>query len=125
VSRKIPFYMTFPYADNLGMEEEDEQDADLLKHLYPIEARRLWPEVEDICDQLEYDGSIMFDECPDKNQVMRKVHSVCRRTVPEDIWTGMTPEEQKRMQDMAEMLLYQEMCRRRRRRRRFQRHFVY
>ena len=123
--RRLPFYMTFPYSDNRNMEEEDERDAELLKHLYPPEARRFWPEVEDVCDRLEYDGSIMFDECPDKIQVQDMAHAVCGRLIPEDMWIGMAPEERRRMQDMAEMMLYQEMHRRRRRRRRFQRHFVY
>ena len=47
--KKLPFHMVFPFSDNIDMEEEDERDSELLKHLYPEAARRLWPEVEEVC----------------------------------------------------------------------------
>ena len=125
MSGKLPFHMIFPFSDNIGMEAEDERDADLLKHLYPETARRIWPEVEETCDRLEYDGSIMFDECPDKNQIFRKVLEIQERVEPQMLPADASSEERKRFQDLIEMLLYQEMHRRRRRRRRHQRHFVY
>ena len=36
-------------------------------------------EIEEICDKMEYDGSIMFDECPDKVSVERIVKRLCEK----------------------------------------------
>ena len=121
--QKLPFYMTFPFSDNINEEEADENDARLLKSLYPELARVIWPEIEDICDQLEYDGSVMFDEYPDHNQIRRQVLRVEERLKQNDGMIERDTKEQMRLRDLIEMLFYQEMHRRRRRRRRFKRHF--
>ena len=122
--KKLPFYMMFPFSDHIRMEEEAETDAALLKSLYPAKARRIWPLVEDVCDRLEYDGSIMFDEYPDKNLVRRQVLRIQERVG--NVTSGIKDEdENRRLKDLIEMLLYQEMYRRRQRRARFQRHFIY
>ena len=45
---------------------EDETDSRRLQELYPIMARRLQPYVEEVCTRLEYPGSMMYDEYPDR-----------------------------------------------------------
>lgn len=117
--RRMPFYMTFPFSDNLFSEEESERDMEVLVSLYPAEARRIWPEVEDTCDRLEYDGSIMYDEYPDRFLVRRQVEGIRQRM------DNVCGKEERELEDLIEILLYQEMYRRRCRRRRFKRHFIY
>jgi hypothetical protein len=46
--------------------EDADKDWDYMKQLYPVVAKKLIVEVEDECDKLEYDGSCMFDEYPDR-----------------------------------------------------------
>ena len=41
------------------------------EHLYPVEVMELQKIVEDYCDQMEYDGSLMYDEYPDKASIER------------------------------------------------------
>ena len=36
-----------------------------MKTLYPNLAKELFPQIEQVCDQMEYEGSLMYDECPD------------------------------------------------------------
>ena len=109
---------------HIRMEEEAQADAAILKSLYPARARKIWPQVEDICDRMEYDGSIMFDEYPDKNLVRRQVLKIQEGIG--NASNGLENEDESRsIQELIEMLLYQEMYRRRQRRRRFQRHFIY
>ena len=47
-------------------EMQNERDMKKMKELYPEVAKDVLSVVEDECDQMEYDGSMMFDEYPDK-----------------------------------------------------------
>ncbi len=50
-------------------EEELERDRDYLIQMYPAKARLIMVLIEDACDRLEYEGSPMFAEFPDKESV--------------------------------------------------------
>ena len=62
--------------DRLNMEatelmelaELDEEDLEKLKELYPVRVRQILTEVEKVCDSMEYEGSVMFDELPEKQR---------------------------------------------------------
>ena len=72
---KMPFYMSYP-MQNIYMTEMDyDRDMERMKELYPEEAKRIQKLVEEECDQMEYEGSMMFDEYPDR--LMLKV--ICER----------------------------------------------
>ena len=130
---KMPFYMSYPMQNLYLTEMEYEKDMDRMKELYPKEVGRIVECVEDECDRMEYEGSLMFDEYPDKvmferikNRIYDKVQEkypveeeddrdqamvmqqeVYRRYPPRKNWLG----------DIIEVLLYQETYRRRCRRR--------
>lgn len=62
-----PFYMDYPAAPLYYYNGyEQERDMERLKDFYPDIAKEVQRIVEDECDQLEYDGSFMFDEYPDR-----------------------------------------------------------
>ena len=65
---KVPFYMTFPMQNLYVMEMEYERDIERMKALYPNEVSSILAEVEKRCDELEYEGSRIFDEEPDKQE---------------------------------------------------------
>lgn len=73
--QKMPFYMTYPIQSIYMTEMEYEEDMDQMKELYPKEVKKIQDYVEDECDKLEYDGSLMFDERPDQLMLKR----VCDR----------------------------------------------
>ena len=123
--RKLPFYMSWPFSENLYAEEEDEKDLEMLLGLCPKTARRVWPAVEDWCDRMEYDGSMMYDECPDPGEIHRQALRIQEHIRKEDPDAPEERTDTSRLQDLIETLLFQEMHRRRRRRRRFRRHFIY
>ena len=130
---KMPFYMTYPMQNTLFEETEYEKDCRRMQELYPRDAWQIQSLVDRECDRMEYDGSMMFDEYPDKvmferikNRIYDKVQEkypveeeddrdqamvmqqeVYRRYPPRKNWLG----------DIIEVLLYQEMYRRRCRRR--------
>lgn len=62
----LPYYMKYPMQDLYSCEEENDRDMEYIKSLYPEKMRQLQTVVEEECDKLEYKGSMMFDEFPDK-----------------------------------------------------------
>ena len=58
----VPMYPLYGY-DNM---EDFERDLEYFKQLYPSTVRYIQNEVDNECDKLEYDGSVMFDEYPDR-----------------------------------------------------------
>lgn len=83
---------------------EDNEDAQFLKSLYPGEVMALQILVEDALDKLEYDGSILFDQYPDKIRILRIVESI-------------EGSDDKEKRNLLEVLLINEVQRRRMRRR--------
>ncbi len=83
---------------------EDSEDAQFLKSMYPPEVMAWQLLVEDALDKLEYDGSIMFDQYPDKVRVMKIADAIA----------GSGDREKR---NLVEVLLINEMLRRRMRRR--------
>lgn len=73
--QKMPFYMAHPVQNLYMTEIEYEKEMERMKDLYPSEAKRLQEYVEEECDKLEYDGSMMFDEYPDR----LTLHRICDR----------------------------------------------
>lgn len=64
----------------LEMSEEDAyQDYERMKRMYPREARFIAAMAEDMCDQLEYEGSPMFDEQPDAAGIYRMAEEIYAR----------------------------------------------
>jgi hypothetical protein len=66
--------MTFPLE--LAQLEEEEETVDL-KYLYPLEVNSFQEKVMTVCDQMEYDGSMMYDKYPDKATLGRMAESIC------------------------------------------------
>ncbi|MCD8362276.1 MAG: hypothetical protein LUC98_04825 [Lachnospiraceae bacterium] len=112
-------YGSFPQYRNLWSSPErmeDEADAKRMRELYPLMARRLAPYVEEICDEMEYPGSMMYDEYPDQLSLMRKCRQVLERAeVAEDF--GEKEPDWEELRDLIGVLLLQEVMRRRKRKR--------
>ena len=60
-----------------------ERDDRLIKELYPEAAKKILPYVESECDRMEYNGSRMYDEFPDKF-MMRKLNHRIYDQIQED-----------------------------------------
>lgn len=127
---KIPFYMAYPMQDVYLSEIEYERDRERLKEMYPKEAKRIQRVVEEECDKMEYDGSLMFDEYPDRVMVQKlcddiynKVYDNTTAEVETEQYKdrrpggGYPPPPPPRRdqggRDLIEILLFDEMFRRR------------
>lgn len=106
-----------------------ERDLRRMQAMYPETARILLPYVEEACDELEYEGSMMYDERPDYETVLRIRDKVLEKV--KDEFEPMEPPERDEMLtmqyrpgpprrrrgnwpgDFAQMMLLEEMHRRR------------
>ncbi len=91
-------------------------DRKRLQELYPIMARRMQPYVEDVCNSLEYPGSMMYDEYPDQLSLLRKCKEVWERAQEGEKFGDNGPAWEQ-MKDLIGVLLLQEMMRRRKKNR--------
>jgi len=89
--------------------EHERRDMEYIKRMYPSQLRDIQHGVEEECDKLEYDGSMMFDEYPDRLMVQlleKKIAGNCK-TEENEVW----------ILHVVPVMLYSEMYRRRSRRR--------
>lgn len=110
-------------------EQESEHDLERLKGMYPDIAKKIQLYVEEACDDLEYAGSPMFDEQPDKINLMRTVNSIYDKVKDDapveeeedkDDLFAMNKESRRRyppgknwLRDFVEVMLYNEIFQRR------------
>lgn len=102
-------------------EEQEENDYQYITKMYSSAAREILEFIEDECDQLEYEGSMMFDEYMDRSSMMRmadKIYDKIKYHEKEDC-----PKKDRMLFQMVQVLLGGEMCHRRCRYRRKKRMF--
>lgn len=78
-NNKIPFYMTYPMQNLYLTEMEYEKDMERMKELYPKEVKKILLCIEDRCDELEFEGSRIFDENPDRLMMEREVQRLYQK----------------------------------------------
>lgn len=110
---KIPFYMTYPMKNAFLEEAEYERDCQRLQEMYPKDARKIQALVSEECDKMEYEGSMMFDEYPDRFMIRMICRNIYRDYLENtsDELTGADFNEP--ICQMIEVMLMQEMYRRR------------
>ncbi|MCI9417873.1 MAG: hypothetical protein HFI82_10820 [Eubacterium sp.] len=116
--QKMPFYLTYPMTNVYQTEKEYERDMERMKELYPKRMKKLLAYVEEECDKMEYEGSMMYDEYPDKVLLYKTAADVYDRAVPVQETEHGGRRRDRDLLDVIQVLLYDEMYRRRGRRRR-------
>ncbi len=116
--QRLPFYLTYPMTNVYQTEKEYERDMERMKELYPKRMKKLLAYVEEECDKMEYEGSIMYDEYPDKVLLYRMAAGIYDKTVPVQGTERRDKGRDRDLMDVIQVLLYDEIHRRRGRRRR-------
>ena len=114
---KQPFYMTNPIQNLYMTELEYQRDLDRMKEMYPMELRKVQELVEEECDKMEYEGSLMFDEYPDRLSLLRKSQEVWEQAQKRENFGENSPDWEQ-IRDLTGVLLLQEMLVRRKKKRR-------
>lgn len=74
------FYLSgVGYTDIFAEEKQVFEDARRLQAFYPRIAQEIQQYVEEECDKLEYEGSMMFDEYPDRIMLMRLAEKITEK----------------------------------------------
>ena len=120
--QKMPFYMTYPMQNLYLTEMEYEKDMERMKELYPREVLQLQQMVERRCDEMEYEGSRMYDENPDRYMLEREAQNLLeeflRQNPPLTMQQYGRGREHRWLRSLIGILFHDEMYRRRCRHRR-------
>lgn len=105
------------YANPTLYEKEkvQEDEFNLMKSYYPEMAARIQEKVESECQYLDYEGSRLYDEYPDKFMLHQLCLRIHQEVQPEMEAQGMPGGV---LDELIQVLLYQEISRRRCRRHR-------
>lgn len=119
---KIPFYMTYPMQNLYLTEMEYEKDMERMKELYPKEVMELQQMVEHRCDEMEYEGSRMYDENPDRYMLEREAERLLEQFLRQNPTLSMQQYGRGRddgwLRSLIGILFHDEIYRRRCRHRR-------
>lgn len=106
---------------NIMQEEIEEDDYQYITKMYPAVAREILELIEDSCDRLEYEGSMMFDQYMDRTSVLGMADQIYDKIKYREKEQGMKKDSM--LYQMILVLLGSEMCHRRCRYRRKKRMF--
>lgn len=115
MDHKMPYYLAHPILGVWDEEKMSKRDSEYMRGIYPEVAKLLLPYVDSECNRLEYNGSLIYDEYPDKLLLRLVCSNVYRKAEKELQDYGMHFEtiEKQWLREMVEVLVYQELCKRR------------
>lgn len=122
-----------------GEEKRDRRDVEYMKSMYPMSAKKILPYVEEECDRMEYEGSMIYDEYPDRlllYLMAGRIYDRMKEGEKKEIAMEIEKEQvetqelkrkkkdrEETLMDLVQILLYQEIVQRRCRHRRNCRHY--
>lgn len=113
----LPFFMAHPGYLPAEQEKALLQDFEYFQQTYPLEVKRYMQKVAEILDKFDYEGSMIYDEYPDRYSMQRLAGTIVQILKSEE---QDFPEEKRTsadkwiwLQDMIQVLLCNEICKRR------------
>lgn len=113
----IPFYMAYPLPIYYKEEDEVMQDLEYLQQMYPAQIKQYQKKIAGVLDKIDYNGSMIYDEYPDKLSLYKMGKDICeiikaeeKREQNENI-----PSEEKWewVEQLIQVLLFYEIYKRR------------
>lgn len=116
--RILPFYMTYPMPFFFPEADPAVKDLEYLQEMYPLEAKKYQKKVNRMLDRFDYEGSMIYDEYPDRFALYKMSQDMMTVIRKEDEAEGneMTPEKREWITDLVQILLFSEIFKRRRNR---------
>ena len=114
--RILPFYMSYPAPYFMREEDSVWKDLEYFQQMYPAQAKQLQKRIAEILDKMDYEGSMLYDEYPDKWQLYRlseNVITILKQEEEESDQAPASPEKREWVGDMVQIILYYEIYRRR------------
>lgn len=147
MEEKLPYYMAYPMTLDFEEDRAERMDFEYLKSMYPEMPKKILPYVEEECDRMSYENSMIYDQYPDRLQLRLMCSRICdnvrkheKMLSAESLSDFFADRERDAdrggrgenknsgrgdgwLRDLVEVMLYQELFRRRRERRRAGRRF--
>ena len=132
MEQKLPYYMAYPMTLDYDDERIERMDFEYLKSMYPEIAKNVLPYVEEECDRMAYESSMIYDQYPDKLQLRMMCGRICenikrnKKLFRSESMAGISSDTDhggRWLRNLVEVMLYQELYRRRSGRRRMRRKF--
>lgn len=125
---RLPYYMAYPMPLQYDDDRIERRDFEYMKSMYPMAVKRILPYVEEECDRMSYEGSMIYDEYPDQLQIHMMCNRIYDKVKHQKPSNDMEMEMQvsgrdERLRDLVQILLFQELFRRRSSHRRNRRRF--
>ncbi|HKM03292.1 MAG TPA: hypothetical protein VJZ04_01640 [Lachnospiraceae bacterium] len=114
--RIIPFYMTYPLPIYYEQEDTVMKDLEYLQQMYPTEAKKYQKRIVTILDKLDYEGSIIYDEFPDRimiNKMGKDILAIIQKEEEKMEDAIIATQKWEGLDDMIQILLFYEIYKRR------------
>ena len=90
--RIMPFYMAYPMPMFGQQENTVMRDLEYMQQMYPKEAKHYQKLIAGILDKMDYEGSMIYDEYPDREFLYRELLKV-RERHPEETMGGTEEQD--------------------------------
>lgn len=121
----LPFYMSYPMPMYYDREDTLMRDLEYLQQMYPAEAKKYQKRIVDILEKMDYDGSVIYDEYPDKwmlyklgQDIKNILKAEEKQMLSEKEDATVLEEKWEWLGDMIQLLLFYEIYKRRHNRKR-------
>lgn len=109
----FPFYLTYSQYDMWNQMNEDkvQEDFDYLQQMYPAQTKKYLSKISEVLNMMDYEGSMIYDQYPDRMQIMETVDTVTNMVKEQD-------EDVVLLKELITVLLCYEILKRRHKRNR-------
>ena len=97
--------MAYPLPMYYQQEDSVTRDLEYLQQMYPSQARKFQKTIAETLDHIDYEGSMIYDEYPDRYSLLALTKSICRILEKE--------EDCQPAENMIQILLFNEVYKRR------------
>lgn len=108
----MPYYMAYPMPLQYDDDRVSRRDFEYMKSMYPMAVKRILPYVEEECERMSYDGSMIYDEYPDQLQMhmmCKRIYDQIKKTNPRDELF----ENSEWLKYLIQVMVFQELFQRR------------
>ena len=109
---RLPYYMMYPIPYAFDEDKIQEARPGIPAKYVSGNSKKDFPYIQEECDRQEYEGSMIYDEYPDKLQLCLMCRRAYEQVMKQEKWEKetYTPEQ---IREIVEILMYQELMERR------------
>ena len=110
-SRILPFYMAYPLPMYYQQEDSVTRDLDYLQQMYPAQAKKYQKMITETLDCIDYEGSMIYDEYPDKWQIYRLTQMIVDKIIKSE--DESTDLDEDWLTEFVQIILFYEIYKKR------------